>query len=154
MGPEAMVLVFLMLSFKPTFSLLSHFHKGPLYFFFTFCYKGGVICISEIIDISPSNLDFSLCFRNYGPFCVGPPKMDWSWWRVLKKHGPVEKRMANHFSILTLRIPWTVWKGKKTGHSKMNCPGRQVPNMLLEIGGEITPERMKRWSQSKNNTQL
>ena len=24
--------------------------------------------------------------------------------------------------------------------------------MLLEIGGEITPERMKGWSQSKNNT--
>ena len=23
-----------------------------------------------------------------------------------------------------------------------------------EISGEITPERMKRWSQSKNNTQL
>ena len=23
---------------------------------------GGVICISEVIDISPSNLDFSLCF--------------------------------------------------------------------------------------------
>ena len=26
--------------------------------------------------------------------------------------------------------------------------------MLLEIRGEITPDRMKRWSQSKNNTQL
>ena len=26
--------------------------------------------------------------------------------------------------------------------------------MLLEISGEITPERMKRWSQRKNNTQL
>ena len=26
--------------------------------------------------------------------------------------------------------------------------------MLLEISGEITPERMKRWSQSRNNTQL
>ena len=26
--------------------------------------------------------------------------------------------------------------------------------MLLEISGEITPERMKAWSQSKNNTQL
>ena len=26
--------------------------------------------------------------------------------------------------------------------------------MLLEISGEVTPERMKRWSQSKNNTQL
>ena len=29
-----------------------------------------------------------------------------------------------------------------------------VHNMLLEISGEITPERMKRQSQSKNNTQL
>ena len=27
-------------------------------------------------------------------------------------------------------------------------------NMLLEISGEITPERMKGWSQSKHNTQL
>ena len=27
-----------------------------------FCHKGGAICISEVIDISPSNLDFSLCF--------------------------------------------------------------------------------------------
>ena len=26
--------------------------------------------------------------------------------------------------------------------------------MLLEINGEITPERMKRQNQSKNNTQL
>ena len=26
--------------------------------------------------------------------------------------------------------------------------------MLLEISGEINPERMKRWSQSKHNTQL
>ena len=29
-----------------------------------------------------------------------------------------------------------------------------LPRMLLEISGEITPERMKAWSQSKNNTQL
>ena len=36
----------------------------------------------------------------------------------------------------------------------MNSPGRQVPNMLLEISGEITPEIMKGWSQSKNNIQL
>ena len=27
-------------------------------------------------------------------------------------------------------------------------------HMLLEISGEITPERMKGWSQSKNNAQL
>ena len=29
-----------------------------------------------------------------------------------------------------------------------------LPNRLLEIRGEITPERMKRWNQSKNDTQL
>ena len=38
--------------------------------------------------------------------------MDRSWWRVLTKCGPLEKGMANHFSILALRTPWTVWKGK------------------------------------------
>ena len=26
--------------------------------------------------------------------------------------------------------------------------------MLMEISGEIIPERMKKWSQSENNTQL
>ena len=57
-------------------------------------------------------------------------------------------------SILALRSPWTIWKGKKIGHWKMNSPHWQVPNMLLEISGEITPERMTRWSHSKNNTQL
>ena len=31
---------------------------------------------------------------------------------------------------------------------------KEVPNMLLEISGEITPERMKGWGQIKNNTQL
>ena len=29
-----------------------------------------------------------------------------------------------------------------------------MPNMLLEISGEITPERMKGWSHGKNDTQL
>ena len=30
----------------------------------------------------------------------------------MTKHGSLEKGMANHFSTLALRIPWTVWKGK------------------------------------------
>ena len=62
MGPDAMIFVFWMLSFKPTFSLSSHFHQEAFQFLFTFCHKGGVICISEVIEISPSNLDSSLCF--------------------------------------------------------------------------------------------
>ena len=72
----------------------------------------------------------------------------------LTECGPLEEGMANHFRIPALRTPWTVWKGKMIGYWKRNSPGQQVPNMLLEISGEITPERMKGWSQSKNNTQL
>ena len=33
------------------------------------------------------------------------PQMDGSRWRVLTKCGPLEKGMANHFSILALRTP-------------------------------------------------
>ena len=40
-------------------------------------------------------------------------------------------------------------RGGKKGHWKRNSPGQQVPNMILEISGEITSERMKR---CKNNT--
>ena len=46
-----------------------------------------------------------------------------SLWRVLTKCGPLEKGMANYFSILGLRIQWTVWKGKEIRHWKMNSPG-------------------------------
>ena len=62
MEPDAMIVVFWMLSVKPAFSLLFHFHQEALLFLFTFCHKGGIIYISEVIDISPSNLDSSLCF--------------------------------------------------------------------------------------------
>ena len=33
------------------------------------------------------------------------PKMGGSWWRGLTECGPLEKGMANHFSILALRTP-------------------------------------------------
>ena len=49
-----------------------------------------------------------------------PLNMDGSWWRDLTKCGPWEKGMANHFSILALRTPWTAWKGKKIGHWRRN----------------------------------
>ena len=63
MGLDTMILVFWMLSFKSTFSLSSFiFIKRLLKFFFTFCYKGAVICISGVIDISLGNLDSCLCF--------------------------------------------------------------------------------------------
>ena len=40
-------------------------------------------------------------------------------------------------------------KGQNDSTLKDNSPGQQVPSMLLEISGDVTPERMKRWSQRK-----
>ena len=44
-------------------TLLFHFHQEVFdeKFLFVFCHKGGVICISEITDISSGNLDSSRC---------------------------------------------------------------------------------------------
>ena len=42
------------------FTLHFHLHQEAFEFLFTFCHKGGVICISEVIDISPGNLDSSV----------------------------------------------------------------------------------------------
>ena len=49
--------------------------------------------------------------------------MDRSWWRVLTKHGPLEKGMANDFSILALRTPWRAQKGKKDMTPDDELPG-------------------------------
>ena len=56
----------------------------------------------------------------YEPCHAGSPKTGGSCWKILTKRGPLEKGMANHFSILVLRITWTVWKGKKIRHRKIN----------------------------------
>ena len=53
---------------------------------------------------------------------MGPPKTDGSQCRGLTECGPQEKGMANHFSILALRTPWTVWKGKKDRILKEELP--------------------------------
>ena len=42
------------------------------------------------------------------PMLWRPPKTNGSWRRILTKCGPLEKGMANHFSILALRTPWSV----------------------------------------------
>ena len=63
MGPDAMILVFWMLSFKSTFSLSSFtFIKRIFSSSSLSAIRVCVICISEVIDISPGNLDSSLCF--------------------------------------------------------------------------------------------
>ena len=63
MGPDTMILVFWMLSFRPAFSLSSFtFIKKLFSSSSVSALRGGVICISEVIDIFPSNLDSRLIF--------------------------------------------------------------------------------------------
>ena len=67
MGPDAMIFVFWMLSCKPTFSLSSFTFIKRLFSSSSLSAirvvsSGGVLCISKVIDISPGNLDSSLCF--------------------------------------------------------------------------------------------
>ena len=75
MGPDPMIFVFRMLRFKLVFlhSSLS-LHQEALQFRLTFCHSGGVTCISEVIDVSPSTLDSSLCFIqpsiSHGVLCI------------------------------------------------------------------------------------
>ena len=61
---KIMILVFfLMFSLKPSFSLFFTFIKRLfIKVLVAFCHKGGVICISEVNDISPDHLDSSFFF--------------------------------------------------------------------------------------------
>ena len=72
-----------MLSFKPLFTLLFHFHQEALPFLVTFSHKGGVICVPEVIDISPWNLNSSLCFIqliiSHDVFCIKVKQAEWQY---------------------------------------------------------------------------
>ena len=53
-----------------------------------------------------------------------------------------------------LKNPMNSMKRQNDRMLKEELPRLVRAHMLLEISGEITPERMKGWSQSKNNIQL
>ena len=53
-----------------------------------------------------------------------------------------------------LENPMNSMKRQEDMTLKDELPKSASANMLLEKGGEITPERMKRRGQSENNTQL
>ena len=48
-----------------------------------------------------------------------------------------------------LENPMNSMKRQKDRKLKDELPGQQVPSMLLEISGEITPERMKDGAKTK-----
>ena len=90
-------------------------HFEFLYFFFLVMVLITASCTTSWTSVHSSSGTLSIRSKplNHEPCCVGPPKMDGSWWRILTKHGPLEKGMAKHFSILALRTPWTYEKAKR-----------------------------------------
>ena len=56
---------------------------------------------------SQSNHTRTTALSNYmkPSHALGQPNTGGSWWRVLTECGPLEKGMANHFSILALKTP-------------------------------------------------
>ena len=66
MGPDAMIFIFLMLSFKPGFSIFSFTFIKRLFSSSSLSAIWVVSSAYQVIDISPSNLDSSLCFIQPG----------------------------------------------------------------------------------------
>ena len=68
-----------MLSFKQTFSLSTFtFHQEAFEFLLTFCPKGGVICVSEVIDILPAIL-ISVCVSSSPAFLMMYSDISYMW---------------------------------------------------------------------------
>ena len=61
------------------------------------------------------------------------------------------ERNGKSLQYSCLENPMNSMKRQKDRTLKDELPQLVGANMLLEISGEITPEKMKRWSQSKNN---
>ena len=75
----------------------------------------------------------------------------------LGREDPLQEEMAIHYSILTWRTPWAVWKNTMLWRQKMSPPGQKVSsNALGKSGGQLltAPERMKWLGQNENNIQL
>ena len=108
MGPDAMIFIFWMLSFKPAFSLSYFTFIKRLFSSSSLCYQGGVICISEVIDISPSSLDSRLCF-------ILPAFLMMYFAYKLNKQGD---------NIQPWCIPFPIWK-----QSVVPCPVLFLPDL-------------------------
>ena len=97
----------------------------------------SLLKLMSIKSVKPSNHFHPLS----SPSPPAPnPSQHQSLFQWVNSSHEVAKVLEFHFSIIPSK----------------EIPGltKYVPNKLLEISGEITPERMKGGSQSKNNTQL
>ena len=85
------------------------------------------------------------------PYHVGPPKMDWVIVESSDKMQSPAEWNGKPLQYSCLENPMNSMKRKKHMTPKDKFP-RSVD--AQDAPGEEAPERMKRWSQSENNTQL
>ena len=108
MGPDDRIFIFLMLSFKPaSHSPLSRSLPGssaPLH-----CHKRCVICISEVIDTSPGNLDSSFCASSSLAF------------RMMYSEQKLNKQGDN---IRPWRTPFPIWNQSIIPCQVLTAPSR------------------------------
>ena len=103
-----MILVFWMLSFKPTFSLSSFIFIKRLFS------SSSLSAISVVSSAYLRLLIFLLAILI--PACASSSPA------FLLRYSAYMKGMANHFSILALKTPWSVWKGKNDRILKEELP--------------------------------
>ena len=82
---------------------------------------GGIIYISEVIDISPSDIDSNLCFNQPGILhdasliaqsVKNLSVMQETQVQFLGQEDLLEKEMATHSHILACKIPWAQELGR------------------------------------------
>ena len=67
------------------------------------CCSSPIFCLHRFTPISSDIHGLKKNFLNHvHAMLCRATKRDESWWRVLTKCGPLEKGIANHFSILAL----------------------------------------------------
>ena len=96
MGLDAMILVFWMLSFKPAFSLSSFTFNERFFSSSSLCHQRGIVCVSEGVDISPSNLESNLFFIQSS---TSHPAQMYSSYKLNKQGGNIQPS-CTRFPIL------------------------------------------------------
>ena len=87
---------------------------------FVFCHKGGVICISELNDISPGNLDSSLCFMS--------PAFPHTMEKVSFHPNPKERLCQRMFKLVDHNKVWKILKEMGIpGHLGFDPSVRKIP---------------------------
>ena len=118
-------------SWLPTFTFQSPIMKRTT--FFWVLVLEGLVGLHRTIQLQLLQhywLGHKLGFPWHWMVCLGNEQRSFCrFWDCMKtvdhiliKCGPLEKGMANHFNILALRTPGTVWKSKKLRYWKMNFP--------------------------------